>query len=1378
MPPSLPEPRETLPLETELPPLDTRLQEILGYLNFSKGKPEAWFQKRLDELHAELTPGESGPPPLNGLLLARLDDLQASHPAFSDCRQARGAIAAVFDHVIPAYRRHHADLLFHVRPIEFYRGFFVARVFEQVLATGGPWDDPAALTIDVLDRLNDFLGHRPVAVLENGRRMQPYSHERFRPVPLYLRGAGVGHGPYQRILSAALQVLEKTPADVLESAYFHIERLDEIGLDLRAYDHSHPVYKRTNYTFGEWDPHLIDGKGHYRRFILRQVILDALTAWLDNRGNTPLEDAMFEAAAVLAGTILMASSVSGDGPTAHDSNVSLTSLLPRIARQRDSFYDRLLKALTGEQAQRRQREAREVRQPFGRIRQFLNLHLAHYGCRQLQRSHLAYLYARLGNREAARRQASVIPSTAVRFETEIQWRITSAAARLDANDTAAADVLLQECEDFLKRGVECGALVDPWNILGFQGQFPLFSAREDSIPDHRAEKLLNLVEQLFHLYSRTVCEASVDRNTELVKSVLQRFRDSAEAWDRYATTVVSDLPNVKGQEAYESAAQVASILEGWFASGRAAGDIAFWKSHVTTMNSPAAFSIVVDVLLRRGDLVAAFNLLLQWLSQSDAVPLEAGPSSFYSLVIRWMGAAVVPPESQKQGEAPDAQAAHAAQIEPARTLPPAQLLNFLERLDANSGEYGRVPTVAMGSDGELVLQGGEPGASGSGIDLADLFDPPEDDALETSADTDSDPEKSRDDREEGDDLFGAAYEGWAWRDSTQDGHQGDTLDGAFPAANDSELDTLGEVLEMRLRFLVTRCQLWRIAAEALARNASPTEPLSDQARDAIARWVQSCDDIIRGLGEVVEQLREYEPFEPSGDPDSLSEYDRDLHAKFTLVNSVISAQASCLEAARGLRSCLPVEREPDSGRSLDRLTADALRLMRRGDPEGLRRLLPRLLKTLVKRPLLYIPIDQGGGPREILTARNLQFVIRTLLGTLPRLGLIRETWHVLNTAFQMERTSPPSGMSITEFDRLMQIGLRSSVQAVIRSSRHWGGRKLSVHQFIALLQRFLEPYADLWSKHSRTMRLSSAEVLKSPQMWRKVKGFIKKYGGELFEPRMLTLGQLRANLHRSTEEFLEHLYESNNGIEPSRLLEDIGRSITRDDAVYQLEIIFRCIVEKFDRFMEYNTTTTQSDYGEQLFCLLDFLRLEADYERAAWNLMPQILVHEVLAREGMDDAAERWRHDLDMTHSAEAKSFLQKLRRLERQYSVRLPSIADRINERLSKPLELDRILALVKTAARQAPGINAETRSDAASAPAFTELESRVEEYLSTTSGSPTDLQPWLQALGDEVQTVEQDRMYGVDVLSALNPTERFVTLEELSAAIQMWEQPLSRSS
>ena len=51
---------------------------------------------------------------------------------------------------------------------------------------------------------------------------------------------------------------------------------------------------------------------------------------------------------MLAGTVLMGAGVSGAGPNYHDSTVTLSKLVPRIARYRDAFYQRLLKQLPGD----------------------------------------------------------------------------------------------------------------------------------------------------------------------------------------------------------------------------------------------------------------------------------------------------------------------------------------------------------------------------------------------------------------------------------------------------------------------------------------------------------------------------------------------------------------------------------------------------------------------------------------------------------------------------------------------------------------------------------------------------------------------------------------------------------------------------------------------------------------------------------------------------------------------------------------------------------------------------------------------------------------------------------------------------------------------
>ncbi|MBS0262458.1 MAG: hypothetical protein JSS02_10950, partial [Planctomycetes bacterium] len=545
-------------------------------------------------------------------------------------------LSLIFETVLPAYRQFHSDLLSHVLPDDFWQPFFVARLAEAVLAQGGPWTETERITTGALKQLNDFLGHRPVAVLETGQQMQPYPHERFRPIPLYLKGVGAATGRYQDLIVNALEILREMPTEILSAAYFDLDLLDELSLDLRAYDHGHPVYKRTNYTFGEWDPHCLDVSGRYRRFVVRVVILDALRDWIQQARDVPDDERVREASAVLAGTMLMASSVSGSGPDTHDSNVNLTSLLPKIARQRDAFYTRLLQTMKGKHAERLRREAQVVQQPFGRIRQHLNLYLAHYGCKQMQRAHLAYLFARMGYAEAARQQATIIPAAATRFETEIQLRLTLAQFDLDRGDVIQANQRVADVEELLNRGIDCGALVDPWNVLGFQGHFPLFMAREDSVADPRIDKLVSIMDQLFNGYSRLVCEAAAAGEKALCDIVSSRFGKLAEWWDKFATTAVADLPQVFGRESYESATRVTRALLAWNAQKVAAGDVSFWKRHVDEFESPRAYAIVVDLLLKKKDAVAAMNLLIQWLSVSDSVALESGIYSFCTLFMGWV----------------------------------------------------------------------------------------------------------------------------------------------------------------------------------------------------------------------------------------------------------------------------------------------------------------------------------------------------------------------------------------------------------------------------------------------------------------------------------------------------------------------------------------------------------------------------------------------------------------------------------------------------------------------------------------------------------------------------------------------------------------------
>ena len=167
------------------------------------------------------------------------------------------------------------------------------------------------------------------------------------------KGVGVAPGRYADLVRPALDLLAKTDRGRSSTRPASTRTSSTNWRSTRGpHDHFHPVNKRPNVLFGEWDPHTIDNRGFYRRFVLRQTTLDTLLTWSTpsparggrrraRSSGTPGER-LFEAAAVLAGTILMGAGMSGAGPNYYDSSVTLAKLVPKIARYRDGFYQRLL----------------------------------------------------------------------------------------------------------------------------------------------------------------------------------------------------------------------------------------------------------------------------------------------------------------------------------------------------------------------------------------------------------------------------------------------------------------------------------------------------------------------------------------------------------------------------------------------------------------------------------------------------------------------------------------------------------------------------------------------------------------------------------------------------------------------------------------------------------------------------------------------------------------------------------------------------------------------------------------------------------------------------------------------------------------------------
>ena len=191
--------------------------------------------------------------------------------------------------------------------------------------------------------------------------------------------------------------------------------------------------------------------------------------------------------------------------------------------------------------------------------------------------------------------------------------------------------------------------------------------------------------------------------------------------------------------------------------------------------------------------------------------------------------------------------------------------------------------------------------------------------------------------------------------------------------------------------------------------------------------------------------------------------------------------------------------------------------------------------------------------------------------------------------------------------------------------------------------------------------------------------------------------------------------------------------------------------------------TTQSDRGELLYMLLDFLRLRNDYDRLCWQLKPVVWAHDILVRNNFADAARLWREELADQTRQQADIFLDKLAKLQTQYAMRMPTVADRLAERFVRPMAIDRIRALVRPAKQEAEA-GAATAS-------FDLLRQSTQELTREPTGVGLDVPAWLVALEESVQAATQREAEADEdgEREAIIP-QRPVSLENIQRQLDRW--------
>jgi len=1281
-----------------------RVRDCLGYLNLSGGTFDPTFYANLNALfaHFEKRKSELTVSKLRQCLLEGCDAFAGDGKAFADLSQARALIELVFGHLLPAYQEFHADLLSHLSESRLFRPFFIARAFEYALRQGPPWTDRERIVAGALHGLNDYVGYRPVAVLHDDRKMEPYAHEWVCPMPLFIKGAGVEHGPYGPLVEQALAILAETPADILFQAFFDVELLDELSMDPRAYDFQHPNHKRPNYLYGQWDLSHLDLSGRARRFVVQDVLLDTLWNWVTDQKKRKRREVLFEAAAVLAGTMLMGSGVSGNRPDAYDSTVTAATVLQRIADYRDAFYERLMQRVSGDHGERLRREAAEHQQPFGAVRKQLNQAVLRRRAWQMQQSALAELYAEMNYPKRAMLEAEAVPAASVRMRTQILCRLVAVEEDIDRGRLAEAAAALPEIESLIQRAIECGAFVDPWNILGFGGQYSLFQGPENSVNDDRVDDLIDLVGAVFDVYVALQTAAAAAGDQTLRRQAAAMLERWSNWWRKYATTEVSGVRRLSGPEICEAARHVADALSAWHQAGAAAGDVGFWRGHVELFGNPQAYSLVVSELLRRHDAAASMALLVHWLSRHEEVELNDDEASFAGYAMEWMERLWRPAENDAVGVG--------------RSMAERwqMAVKFLDFLEANADDYWRAPSL----DWTIAVDRSDDAAFEQIDEMLEEFG----------------------DRDLGEggwsESLSSAYDEMTFRDSADDGIEGETHEFG-PSAVEQELLAVITEMSERLQFLNTVAEMWRSAALA-------SLPAADQLPgrdDTLRAWRAQAERNAKELDEILVRVHRSRIPQPRASQAALMEYDRQRSIKESLVEELIRACVEMRDAARILAASQHQLEDEPSASSAEHALIALLHAALRGDAEAVRQRWPEVFDTLRNEQLLYLPPARGGSPHRVVGVRGLHHILRRLVTYLPRLGLLLETRDLLTTINMLEMAHPIGPGAITEFDQLFRAGCEAICRCIVESRACWPkrrGTKLIDERLLDALDPIIGSMTRLWLLHSSSMRISVVESLNDEDRWRQVRQFIVRYGGELFSQQFMFFGNLRAILLQGVDHWLNALEEDTPEEERPLLLRDLGRRLSQKEAVDCLELIIESVVENYAAYIDYNSSTTQSDRGERLYTLLDFLRLVAAFNRVIWNLEPVAIAHRVLLEQGCRDDAIAWRQEYYFRTEVIRSDYRRDYRALVRTHGMTLASISQQIEFGIPSLVETARLRAAAAAAVRAS---NRDEESDEA-----VELFTIVDHFKYTNTGTGVELPGWIVAMQDEYSRQSDIRDLGID--------------------------------
>jgi hypothetical protein len=654
-----------------------------------------------------------------------------------------------------------------------------------------------------------------------------------------------------------------------------------------------------------------------------------------------------------------------------------------------------------------------------------------------------------------------------------------------------------------------------------------------------------------------------------------------------------------------------------------------------------------------------------------------------------------------------------------------------------------------------------------------------------------------------DESVASAYESMVWQDSTDDGTDGGMLDVDLPAgasnpvvAVEEAADFLTGVIVMLRQTIVTGC----LDAAAGQIETSAVEI------DSLRGWRQTLRRLRRAMVRAAMHIISRDQHQPRGM--TAAEFDRLRWQRDVAAERLVEAALQTGETIWMLSARIAIAQEVVQKTNLSHDEASRLpsKIMPKpavgkllaavfvDDQPMIHQQMERIRHHLRGKTVLYVPLARGGRADRVFAARMRERLLERLVAVLPRRGLVEETIDLVRLAKKLESRRPPGAASVSEFDRVFESATTALVGRIVASARVAGPGEAEPSSVVAT-QRILDGLAILipklletWTTHARQLRLSVLERVRDDKSFQVVKEFIKHYGNGLFTQHLLTPSSLRSILRGGVRPYLERLIKQeaagtdwrisdsnedggSNQPGPVKLIEAINTGeISLKQATSRLRLILESVAENHSEYRDWNSTTTQSDRGDYLYVLLEFLRIKAEYERIVWTLRPVSMAHRVLVQSGATEAASAWRQRMEEETVGTANDLIERLSVLQQKTGVRLASVSDRVQRPFTAMLEQDEIESLVEPAVRELLVGEPEGAGG--------QLETHAEEFLGVATGSGVEVPDWLDRLSVTVDRVLEEAETGGIALDSERQVMPSTLAEPLHWSWLSWSQLLDAVS